>query len=299
MSNPDVTDQLPAPTDAGERARIERYAEQYRDVFGRADQARSVALYLRGLLQGTHRRNIVAIADYLRADDPTASDLGQSLHHFVTRSPWDAGRLLARYRTLIRDQLGDGRGTLVVHDAVFPKNGRHSVGVQRQFARPLGRKVNCQVAVVASHVGQTGYFPLACRLYLPASWRRELPAGDSGPATKVSIALELLDELQVQGWVLDRVAADDGYAGSAEFRDGLAARGLPAPVADGHPVAVAQTRLDWIKNRLGLDHFEGRTWLGWHHHVSLVFAAYAFLAARPAADDQPPFPVRPPADWAI
>ena len=298
MSNPDATDQLP-PAD-GQRAGCERYADLYRDVFGRADQARSFALYLRGLLQGTHRRNIGAIADYLRADDPTAADLAQSLHHFVTRSPWDAGRLLVRYRALVRDRLGDDRGTLVVHDAVFPKNGRHSVGVQRQFARPLGRKVNCQVAVVVSHVGEAGYFPLACRLYLPASWRRALPAGGPpGPVAKADIALELLDELRAEGWPVDRVAADDGYGGSAEFRDGLAARSLPPPAADDRPAAVAQARLEWIKGRLGLDHFEGRTWLGWHHHVSLVFAAYAFLAARPPADDQPPFPARPPADWAI
>ncbi len=32
-----------------------------------------------------------------------------------------------------------------------------------------------------------------------------------------------------------------------------------------------------LKDELGLDHFEGRTWPGWHHHVTLVFMAYAFL----------------------
>ena len=31
-----------------------------------------------------------------------------------------------------------------------------------------------------------------------------------------------------------------------------------------------------IKHALGLDHFEGRTWGGWHHHVTLVSAAHAF-----------------------
>jgi SRSO17 transposase len=37
-----------------------------------------------------------------------------------------------------------------------------------------------------------------------------------------------------------------------------------------------------LKGELGLDHFEGRTWLGFHHHVSLCAAAHAFLAIRRA-----------------
>jgi SRSO17 transposase len=35
-----------------------------------------------------------------------------------------------------------------------------------------------------------------------------------------------------------------------------------------------------LKHGLGLDHFEGRTWRGWHHHVTLVTAAQAFLTLR-------------------
>jgi len=31
------------------------------------------------------------------------------------------------------------------------------------------------------------------------------------------------------------------------------------------------------KDELGLDHFEGRSWPGWHHHVTLASMAYAFL----------------------
>lgn len=32
-----------------------------------------------------------------------------------------------------------------------------------------------------------------------------------------------------------------------------------------------------LKTGLGLDHFEGRTWLGWHHHATLVTAAHLFI----------------------
>jgi len=37
-----------------------------------------------------------------------------------------------------------------------------------------------------------------------------------------------------------------------------------------------------LKEELGLDHFEGRHWLGWHHHVCLVSIAYAFLRSEQA-----------------
>ncbi len=53
-------------------------------------------------------------------------------------------------------------------------------------------------------------------------------------------------------------------------------------------VRIAKARwrieLDYreMKEELGLDHYEGRHWLGWHHHVTLVTIAYAFLQAEQA-----------------
>ena len=32
-----------------------------------------------------------------------------------------------------------------------------------------------------------------------------------------------------------------------------------------------------LKDALGLDHFEGRSFPGWHHHVTLVAVAHGFL----------------------
>ncbi|WP_159942540.1 IS701 family transposase [Nocardiopsis sp. FR6] len=61
---------------------------------------------------------------------------------------------------------------------------------------------------------------------------------------------------------------------------------LPADTALRHLVRLAKIR--WriehdyreLKHGLGLDHYEGRTWRGWHHHVTLVTAAQAFLTLR-------------------
>jgi SRSO17 transposase len=60
-----------------------------------------------------------------------------------------------------------------------------------------------------------------------------------------------------------------------------------------------------LKDELGLDHFEGRSYLGWHHHVTLVSMAYAFLtlerlrAKKHLAVDLAPDPAAPPADVAV
>ena len=37
-----------------------------------------------------------------------------------------------------------------------------------------------------------------------------------------------------------------------------------------------------MKGELGLDHFEGRRFRGWHHHVSVVLCCYAFIVAERA-----------------
>ncbi len=51
---------------------------------------------------------------------------------------------------------------------------------------------------------------------------------------------------------------------------------------------VRQTKERWrieasyleLKEELGLDHFEGRSYVGWHHHISVVLSCQAFLVAE-------------------
>ena len=61
---------------------------------------------------------------------------------------------------------------------------------------------------------------------------------------------------------------------------------LPAalPIADLVRLAKLRWRIERdsqeLKDELGLDHFEGRGWLGFHHHGALCIAAFAFRAAE-------------------
>src|SRR5689334_18189231 len=117
-----MTTLLPTRLASERLAGLDNYLAGYRDLFARADQARSFGLYVRGLLDGDHRKNVESIAGRVRHADDRAADLAQSLQHFVAQSPWDAGRVLARYRQLARP--ADPGGTWVVHDGVVPKKGR-------------------------------------------------------------------------------------------------------------------------------------------------------------------------------
>ena len=42
-----------------------------------------------------------------------------------------------------------------------------------------------------------------------------------------------------------------------------------------------------LKGQLGLDHYEGRSFVGWHHHVSVALVCYAFLVAERARSFSP------------
>jgi SRSO17 transposase len=269
--------------DADQLARLDEYVLRYRDLFARADQAKSFGLYVRGLLSGSHRKNVESIAEQVQ-DVESDADLAQSLQHFVSQSPWDAEQVVARYRTqLVSSSRKSGR-IWIIHDGMVPKKGRHSVGVHRQFARSLGRKVNCQVAVVVSEGGDA-LVPLSMRLYLPASWLRDhqasaeriIPEAHRRAVAKPDVALEIIDEL-LETCEQAPIIAEESYTSSPSFVDGIAARGLTLLCDEDSPLLnSARSRFDWLKDALGLSHFEGRTWTGWHHHAALVLSAYGFL----------------------
>ncbi len=70
----------------------------------------------------------------------------QALQQFVNQSPWD---WLAVRQKLAQQMMpcASPRGAWIVADTGFPKKGRHSVGVARQYTGTLGKVGNCQVAV--------------------------------------------------------------------------------------------------------------------------------------------------------
>src|SRR5437588_160018 len=122
------------------------------------------------------------------------------------------------------------RGSSLFDDVSYPEQGRHSVGVQRQYCGALGKRANCQVAVSVHYVSPRGHYPLDLRLYLPDSWlsdvarldRAGVPQAERRVLTKAEIALELLDRVRGEGLPGKVAVADAGYGVSGAFRAGLA-----------------------------------------------------------------------------
>ena len=192
---------------------------------GRSERRRWAGVYVRGLLLDGERKSI----------EPMASRLGESdqdLQHFVSLSPWSADVLLAG---LAKATAATVPAYWIIDETSFPKAGRHSAGVQRQYCGALGKTANCQLAVSlhrADEAAGTGQ-PLCWRLFLPGSWaddpvrcRRAGVPPETIHRSKQDLALGLLD--QALGWPSPAgvVLADEAYGGSFEWRLALRERDL-------------------------------------------------------------------------
>src|SRR5262249_17760745 len=139
--------------------------------FPQSKPARWASVYLQGLLLQGDRKSMESLARRIVLP-PTLPDKDpeQALQHFISHSPWDEQRVWRRYRAVMAASFASRVGCFVVEDAGFPKQGRHSVGVQRQSCGSRARKTNCQVAVALHYVSPLGHYPLGLRLYLPSPW---------------------------------------------------------------------------------------------------------------------------------
>jgi SRSO17 transposase len=265
--------------------RLERYLDPFRAEFRRRDQARWAAVYLQGLLRPGPRKNVENLARAVTLPaDLTVEDAAQALQHFINQSPWEEDRLWRRHWALVNRGLPSG-SALVVDELAFIKQGRHSVGVQRQFSRSLGRKVNCQLAVVLHLVHPGGLIPLALRLYLPRGWLSDtarlntagVPESVRQIHTKTTIAQSLLESVLGANVRPSLLTASAGWSDSNELADVAARHGLdwsptvPPELQDALTEGTRQLLVD-----LGMGHFEGRSWRGFHHHACLVMLAHAF-----------------------
>ena len=394
--------------DAAVLDRLCDYATLFAVDFPQAKPAQWAGVYIQGLLLDGERTSIEPLSRRITLPAGlTSTDPEQALQQFISQSPWDQNAVLQRYRGNLAHTFARPEGLFLFDDVSFPKQGTHSVGVQRQYCGALGKTANCQVAVSVHYVSPKGHYPLDLQLYLPDSWLDDpkrldqagVPKDQRHRRTKPEIALELLDRVRREGLPGHAVVADAGYGVSGEFRAGLEQRGLtyivgvtpdfvvftdqpkwdrpepdtsgggrprtrprlsadsPKPIAlsklaeqvkrqrvrwregtkgmlsghfgwvrvwpgqgwttgdcaDAKPVwvliekpgesgplkfalsnmragtsrraAVRLWKSRWpveqgyqqLKEELGLDHFEGRSWRGFHHHATMTLLAYGFL----------------------
>src|SRR4051794_19156531 len=221
---------------AAVRGRLEEFAAEMFAPLTRRDQRDKGATYLRGLLLDGRRKSMQPMAERLGVDH-------QGLQQFVSSSTWAVEPVRARLARRAVEVIEPA--AWVVDDTGFPKDGTASPGVARQYSGTLGKVGNCQVGVSISAVTDVASCPLDWRLFVPERWDEACAASPEEAAAirerrtragipdevrhrqKWRLALDMIDELAGEQLAPPVVAADAGYGDSAEFRDGLTARGRP------------------------------------------------------------------------
>jgi len=362
-------------------------------------QRENAERYVRGLLGAGARKSLEPLVERLAGE----ADY-QSLQQFLADSPWDPGRVIQAVVERVAPVVG--AEAWVLDDTGFPKDGKRSPGVKRQYSGTLGKIGNCQIGVSLHAVSERATLPLGWALYLPEDWcadperrqKAKIPE-DVVFQTKPQLGQALVE--RAAAFAIDRapVLGDAAYGDNTKLRTGLHADGIdyvlsispdstvfdpeavfavparragskgPAPstpradreavsvqalarslvaedfqtvtfrgqgktrlrsrfafqrITAAHPVSrdhepprsewliiewpqghdapsdywisdlpadtpperlARLARLRWmieldyrqLKGELGLDHYEGRSYLGWHHHTALVTCAHAFL----------------------
>lgn len=211
---------------------FDRYMAHLSEGLRHADRHAGLRGYCTGLMAPLKRKTVEPMAAHVA---PAATrSRHQSLHHFVADSAWSDEQMLLRVAQWVVPAMdfSDG-GWWIVDDTGFPKQGRHSVGVARQYCGMLGKQDNCQVAVSVSLACQTGSLPVAWSLYLPKEWAGDVVRREKAGvpqkvefATKPAIALAQIERLIGQGAPRHCVLADAGYGIETAFRERLSELGL-------------------------------------------------------------------------
>lgn len=381
--------------DAAAEQRLAGYFDQIGAVLGTPGRREAFAIYAMGILGDGERKSIEPIAARACTDPERVDAEHQRLLHFAANSPWsdrEVRSTAARYALdpMVRKEAVEA---WIIDDTGFLKQGKHSVGVQRQYSGSAGKLTNCQIGVSLTIATRTEQLPIDFALYLPEQWltkekRHEARIPDEVVfKSKHELALDLLRQAVVDGVPPGLVLADAAFGTSRDFREGIRKLGLHYAVAVNSTtvISVIDTRdrlrdevisvealaqriesqggfrrctwrsgtketlsarfalrrvvaaydhavcpldkrerlsllIEWrdgedepanyflcstprrwtrkklvrlvmqrwrterayqdLKGELGLDHYEGRRYQGWHHHISVVLCCYAFIVAE-------------------
>ncbi len=211
------------------RGRLVEFCGEMFESMRRKDQRRWGEVYLRGLMLDGKRKSIEPMAARLADGDE------QCLQQFVNQSPWDP---VAVRRALARRMSRElSPEAWVIDDTGFPKFGKMSVGVARQYSGTLGKVGNCQVGVSINAATDRASCPLDWRLFVPKQWdeqsefnqrRREkarVPQ-DVHHREKWRLALDMIDELIGWGITPPVVVSDGAYGDNTELRTSLEQRDI-------------------------------------------------------------------------
>jgi SRSO17 transposase len=204
---------------------LKEFLGSFRVQFRRPEGTHALERYLTGLLTELPNKNCDTMAEAV----PGTSE--QRLQEFLTNMQWDEEDLNRQRVVKMIAEATLGNGVLVLDDTGFPKQGKASVGVARQYSGTLGKVGTCQIAVTCCYTDPQASWPVAVRLYLPQTWvedperRQQARVPAEVPfQTKPEIALALLDHARAWGVPHRCVVADADYGDNPNFLAGLESR---------------------------------------------------------------------------
>ena len=159
----------------------------------------------------------------------------RGMQRFLTESPWDDDAVTGRLQEYLAPRLEHPGAVWVLDGSDFPKQGRKSAGVARQYCGRLGKVANCQAGMFLAYVSPLGRALVDKGLYLPESWTSDpercasagVPEERRSYRSKTELALEMLERAVELGHLkAGWVAADDAFGISPSFRESLAALGV-------------------------------------------------------------------------
>jgi SRSO17 transposase len=199
------------------------FAQRYLPFFYRQEQRDHALTVLRGKLSALDRKTTEPIATF-------HGQRRRNLQLFGGAGGWDDRAVLGELHRHVAEELGDPEGVFLLDASAFPKSGRDSCGVARQWCGRLGKVDNCQLGVFLAYVSSKGHAPLDRRLYLPKDWasdperRKTAHVPEDVVYQKTwEIAAFLLQRSGAEvphGWVV----GDDEFGRASEFRTLLRAR---------------------------------------------------------------------------
>jgi SRSO17 transposase len=209
---------------------LSTFLEPFAPLFRRSQSRHSLERYITGLLTDLDHKNCDTIAAAL------AGTSTERLQHLLTDADWDSLKLDGRRVRSLSTRSPKG-GILVLGDTSFPKQGKASVGVARQYCGALGKRANCQVVVSAEYVADEPessrplHWPVSAQLYLPERWANDPERRERSHVpeevifrSKPQIALSLVDLSREWGVPFEVVVADSGYGKYPAFLGGLEER---------------------------------------------------------------------------
>ncbi len=255
-------------TPGPQEKRFAAYLEGLAQAAGHADRIGPLKSYCKGLLLPGERKSVEPMAARLCPDN--VGRMHQSLHHLIADAPWSDEELLAevRHQILPAMQKQGPVEAWIVDDTGFPKKGKHSVGVARQYCGQLGKQDNCQVAVSLSVATWNSSLPIAYCLYLPEEWAKDTARRQTTGVpkeiqfqTKPQIALDQIRQAVEAEVPCGVVLADAGYGVDGRFRAGITELGLQ------YVVGVQSSMTVW---KPGTEPLPAKPWKGQGRPPKLV-----------------------------